>query len=96
MIDSCTRWVEIVLIENIETETIIQAFYNSWMVRYPIHECAHSDKGTQFVSSNFINYLKSLGIKHTTAMGDNPQGNLICERVNLTIGIILRIYKGYE
>jgi hypothetical protein len=96
IIDGCTRWVEVVIIEDISTNTIIQALFDSWIAPYPIPEIIHTDKGTQFVSNDFKRYLETIGVRHSTTIGDNPQGNSICERVNATIGNILRIYKGYE
>lgn len=96
IVDSATRWTEVILLKDIESQTIVNKFYNEWISRYPIPQQIHTDQGKQFISSTFTDYVKSLGIKSTTTLTENPQGNSICERINQTVGNILRIYKGYN
>lgn len=96
MIDACTRWKEVAVVEKIKTDEIASKIYNHWISRYPIPEILHSDKGTCFTSKDFKEFLCRYGIKLTTTIGYNPTGNSVVERVNQTIGNIIRIYKGFD
>ncbi|KAG0438882.1 Gag-Pro-Pol polyprotein [Dictyocoela muelleri] len=51
-------------------------------------------QGKQFISSKFKDYLKNLNIKHIMISAYNPTGNSIVERINLEIGLCLRLSRG--
>lgn len=82
--DRCTRWTEPYLLANITSQEInrgIQHYFKKF--RKPISLL--SDRGRQYISQNFENFLKKEGVKHLITSPYNPTGNSISERINQTI-----------
>ena len=52
-----------------------------------------SDRGTQFVSETFQNWLEEKRVKMIHTSPYNPQRNAVSERLNAVIGVVLRIKK---
>jgi transposase InsO family protein len=50
--------------------------------RYGRPDTIHSDRGQQFTSSEFDEYLNSVGVNATHTTKYNPRGNGQCERFN--------------
>ncbi|KAG0442205.1 hypothetical protein DMUE_0450 [Dictyocoela muelleri] len=64
MTDVFSRYTETVIINNIETQTILVAFDKKWIsVHVPPLKCL-TDNGRQFISDKFEQLLKSNGIIH--------------------------------
>lgn len=80
MEDSFTRWVEAVPLSSISSEAVAAAFLKNWVYRFGPPVTLHSDRGTQFISSTFLELSKLLGIERTTTTPYHPQGNGMIER----------------
>ncbi len=93
IIDIHTRMCKIVKLTNLATEGIIEGVKN-WISMYHAPKFILSDRGRQFMSQEYLDFLNKNKIKplHTTV--ETPQGNGICERVNSTISDLIRICKG--
>ena len=96
IIDLCTRWVEIVVVDDTKAETVTEAFLINWIQRYPLPDRVVSDRGVQFLSSEFQKLLQSRGIKHKATLAYNPTGNATCERIHREVNSGLRIYQGMK
>ncbi|XP_028173258.1 uncharacterized protein LOC114362170 [Ostrinia furnacalis] len=85
MIDRATGWPEAIPLKDITAESISEAVYSSWIVRFGCPLRITTDQGRQFESHLFTNLTKRLGITkiHTTAY--HPQANGKIERWHRTL-----------
>ena len=90
IVDTCSRWVELIPLKDITALTVCQAFDTQWLCRYPKPNIVISDQGTQFTSKEFQELLESYGIQHRSTTTYNPTGNSICERTNGSVITKLR------
>ncbi len=91
MIDTCTRWVELIPVPVITAPEICQAFDDNWLCRYPRPQYVVSDNGSQFKSQEFIELLQSYGIQPRFTSPYTPSSNGITERVHGFINNAIRI-----
>lgn len=91
MIDMSSKWAEAVALTSVTTDSIIQAFLHQWLWRHGTPNRILTDNGSNFVSANFENYLKSRNIKHSRASVYHPEGNGVIERFHRTLKDRLRI-----
>ncbi len=82
IIDLCTRWTELIPLQDITAITVSQALDKHWFCRYPRPSYLVSDQGKQFISAEFEEMLKSFGVQHIFTSKYNPQANGICERMH--------------
>lgn len=92
-IDLCTRWAEAFYIRNIGSSSVIKAL-KKWISKHGSPEYLISDNGRQFASNELKNFLNSYGTKHIFTTAYNPRANGTCERINQTIGRIIRCNEG--
>lgn len=85
MTDAFTRYVELVAIENKETETVAQAIFVHWICRYGVPLEIVTDQGKEFVSHVCQELWKKLDLVHNTTTPRHPQANAQAEVVNRTI-----------
>lgn len=92
--DIFTRWSEVYPLNNLTSTHIGKIILNNWCIKHPAPETILSDQGRQFISREFKDSMGQKGIicKFTTPY--NPTGNSISERINRTIGEIIRCYRG--
>lgn len=90
IIDLCSRWVELIPLQEISANRVATEFDVNWLCRYPKPDTILSDNGTQFISYEFQELLLSYNIKQILTSTYNPQGNSICERIHSTIANSLR------
>ena len=62
---------------------------NNWLARYPKPIKIVTDQGPEF-STEFSSMCNKNGIKHSTSTSRNSQGNSLIERINQTIGQVIR------
>ena len=93
IIDIFSRLTKIYILEDITTVTITNKI-EQYLIKNPSIKEIISDQGKQYISIIFSNMLNKYNIKHTKTTAYNPTSNGISERINYTIGNILRIYKG--
>ena len=65
-------------------------FENCWLAKYPNTVNGIYDNGGEFIGKAFRNLLDQAGIKNKPCTVNNPQSNAACERMNSTMGSILR------
>ena len=93
IIDSFSRWTELILLKDIRANTIKCKFEREWLRRYPNPSVLHSDQGTQFLSSDFQTLLKKRNIQFSPTLTYNPCGNALVERIHRELNSGLRIYE---
>ncbi|XP_037810026.1 uncharacterized protein K02A2.6-like [Lucilia sericata] len=92
IIDAFSKWPEIYQVSNITSSTII-AKLTEMFARYGDCETIVSDNGTQFVSAQFNQFIKSRGITHIKTAPYHPQSNGQAERFVRTLKQALQKLK---
>ena len=78
--DYYSKWPEAVACGRVTSGSVIE-FLASLFERFGLVDEIVTDNGVQFVSTEFEDFLKSLGIKHTRCALYAPQANCV-ERFN--------------
>jgi transposase InsO family protein len=91
--DVCSRWTAIFPLKKVTSKTIFRYIKTKWIEKYGSPTEIISDQGRQFISKYFTDRIKEHGIKHVLCSTYNPTGNSIVERVNQSIGNVLRCSK---
>ncbi|UYV60396.1 K02A2.6-like [Cordylochernes scorpioides] len=79
LVDAYTKWLEIVIIKDITSRTII-GHLREIFARFGLPELLVTDNGRQFVSSEFEEFTTINGIRHTKTSPYNPSTNGLAER----------------
>jgi hypothetical protein len=95
IVDATTKWAEIFKTKSITSATTIQ-FLRSAFSRFGIPVTVVSDNATNFTSSEFTQYLESMGIRHLTTAVYSPYSNGAAERMVRTFKEGLRHLKGED
>ena len=82
MIDRFTRWPEVYPLEDITAESVIFALLASWISRFGSPQTITSDRGAQFTSHLFKNFMKVFGIQHNFTTSWHPASNGLVERLH--------------
>jgi transposase InsO family protein len=90
--DPATSWPEICEITDKRSQTVMDAFQNNWLCRYPRPIQVTFDNGSEFKSA-FKEMCDNLGIKCRPTTSHNPQGNSVIERIHQVMGNILRAFE---
>ena len=90
LFDRFSRWPVAVPMKDSRTQTIINALMHNWISRYGVPETITSDRGSQFLSQEWKDLLKFLGIRHIHTTAYHPQSNGLAERTIQTIKQSLR------
>ena len=69
---------------NINAETVIECLTQLFLL-FGLCSCIHSDKGSAFMSKEFIAFLGGKGIAYSRTSVYNPRGNGQCEKYNVVI-----------
>ena len=80
MIDRYTRWPEAEPIPNIEADTVVDAFYRTWVARFGAPGVITTDRGSQFESKLFEAMTNLLGSKRVRTTAYHPASNGMIER----------------
>lgn len=85
IIDRFTRWPEAIPLYDTSTDSIIHAFYYTWVSRFGAPSTITTDRGAQFESRLFQALTQIIGSKkiHTTAY--HPSSNGMIERWHRTL-----------
>jgi transposase InsO family protein len=94
MTDITTRFTELAIVFDITSETIVKMFTEKWIQKHGAPKYILSDQGRQYISTNFSQMLNKFKIQQKLTTPHNPTGNSISERINQTIGTVIRITRG--
>ena len=81
IVDEYSRFPFTLPCSNMETQTVI-ACLSRVFTQFGLCACAHSDRGSSFMSRNFVSYMNNLGIATSKCSVYNPRGNGQCEKYN--------------
>jgi hypothetical protein len=84
MRDAHSKWLEVIIMNNISTTTTINAL-KSLFARYGLCEEIVSDNGTQFTSEEFAEFCARHGILHIRTTPCHPPSNGQAERYVNTV-----------
>ena len=79
--DILTRFTRLQLLEKIDSISIIPIF-RSWSNEFGRPKKIISDRGKQYLSRPFKDFLNSENVQYVPTMAYHPEGNDISERVN--------------
>ena len=80
-IDPSTGWFECVPVPNKQSFTVMDAFHNAWLCRYPRPLMIRFDNSTEF-ESVFEEMCESYGLDKKPTMIYNPRSNGIIKRIH--------------
>lgn len=89
IIDAFSRFPEVYPVNNMGTTTLISCF-RDFFSRYGFPDAMLSDRGTQFQSREFLEYLTNFGIRKLSTTSYRPSSNGICERFNGSLQMKLK------
>jgi transposase InsO family protein len=92
MIDPVTGWFEVIAIPHKNAHTVMEAFNNTLLTRYPRPQYIGYDNGSEF-KAQFKQMCGNYGMKEKPSSSYNPQSNGIVERVHQVLGNALRTYE---
>lgn len=81
-VDRFSRWPEAFPIVNMTAETIAETFIAGWIARFGVPTTVTTDRGRQFESALFTNFLKMLGCRRIRTTAYHPQANGLVERLH--------------
>uniref|UniRef100_A0ABD2WD90 Integrase catalytic domain-containing protein n=1 Tax=Trichogramma kaykai TaxID=54128 RepID=A0ABD2WD90_9HYME len=80
VVDRFTRWPEVCPMKDSARETVIQALLACWISRFGFPQVITSDRGAQFTSHYFRDFVKFFGVKHNFTNSWHPSSNGLVER----------------
>ena len=92
MIDPVTGWFEIKAIMKPDAVTVMDAFHEAWLCRYPRPEEIGFDNGSEF-KDVFSATCRNYGVKEKHSTSHNPQSNGVIERIHQVVGNSLRTFQ---
>ncbi|GAB1867353.1 hypothetical protein CAJAP_08432 [Camponotus japonicus] len=75
MIDRFTRWPEATPIADITADTIVDAFFRTWVARFGAPTIITTDRGSQFDSQFFSALASLIGCRRHRTIAYHPQSN---------------------
>ena len=79
VIDAHSKWIEAVCTPSTSSASVIEVM-RTLFAQFGVPEMIVTDNCTGFVSSEFEQFLKSNGVKHTTSAPYHPASNGLAER----------------
>lgn len=92
VMDYFTKWVELIATSDHTAPTLAQALVDRVFTKVGIPVYLHSDKGRDFCSQLFQKTCEIFGVDRTTTTPWRPQSDGMVERMNRTLGALLRQY----
>ena len=92
MIDPVTGWFDVIAIPDKNAHTVMEAFNNTWLTRYPRPQHIGYDNGSKF-KAQYKQMCDNYGIKAKPSSSYNPQSNGIIEQVHQELGNALRTFE---
>ena len=91
-IDPATGWFEVVELPNKLARTVMDAFNNAWLTRYPRPKLICFDNGNEF-KAIFKELCDNYGLVSKPTTTYNPLANGIIERIHQVLGDSLRTFE---
>ncbi len=88
----CDQFSQTHQIDDKRSKTVARKFAQCWPTRYPWPQHCIHDPGTEFIGPEFQTLLQNCHIRDVCTTAKNSQSYAVCERMNQTIGNILRTY----
>ena len=89
-IDRFTRWPETIPIADITAECVARAFIQGWIARFGVPSTVTTDRGRQFESALWSNFMQLLGSKRTHTTAYHPIANGMIERFHRQLKAALK------
>ena len=89
IIDCFSRYPEVFPVHDMSASTLIRCF-RQFFSRYGFPDAVLSDRGSQLMSTEFIEYLARFNIAKKSTTAYHPSSNGLCERFNGTIQKIVK------
>lgn len=80
IIDRFTRWPEAIPMVDTLTETIVDAFFRTWIARFGTPSRITTDRGSQFESAIFKGFTNLIGCEKIRTTSYHPASNGMIER----------------
>eukprot|EP00477_Mikrocytos_mackini_P000474 GAHX01000505.1.p1 GENE.GAHX01000505.1~~GAHX01000505.1.p1 ORF type:complete len:518 (-),score=93.09 GAHX01000505.1:1369-2922(-) len=93
--DVFSRFSVIRLMEDLNGTEVVRIL-EEWIRRFQVPDKLLTDQGRQYTSGELKKFCDRSNILHKYSTAYNPTGNSLSERINSTIGNIMRIMKGTE
>ncbi|CAG2217030.1 unnamed protein product [Mytilus edulis] len=90
IVDSFTKFMEILPMKQTGAKDVADLFYNQWICRYSAPDAILTDKGQNFMSNILKEVCNIFEIQKINTSSYRPQTNSTCERNNKTIAEKLR------
>ena len=87
--DQLTEWSISVCISDLTDDTTAKAIEENVFFKYGAPTILISDQGTNYMSSDFEEFLKSWNVKHHRSSPAHPQSNGMVEKFNGTLAMLL-------
>lgn len=85
VIDSLTRWAEVVEVQNETSDEIAIVLFKIWISRYGVPRIMVTDRGSSFTGDVFQRWCHLLGVQHIRTSPYHPQGNAFIESFHRTL-----------
>jgi hypothetical protein len=92
MINPVKGWFKVTDIADKNASTVMEAFDNTWLTRYPRPQYIGYDNGSEF-KALFKQMGDNYGMKEKPSTNYNPQSNGIIKRVHQVLGNALRTFE---
>ncbi|KAL4083017.1 hypothetical protein QTP88_028347 [Uroleucon formosanum] len=93
VVDRFSRWPEVYFLKDITAESVAQALYEGWIVRYGVPETITTDQGRQFESTLFRATSVILGFKRIRTTACHPAANGLVERFHRVLKAAIKCYN---
>lgn len=90
--DAFSKWAFASTCQNIRTQEVIRFLEDSIIALHGKPHTIISDRGSQFTSKEWQDYMSKMNIRHNLTTPYHPQSNGVDERLNGTLVRILRAY----
>lgn len=80
IIDRSTRWPVVIPIKDTSAETVSKCILKDWIFTFGCPSIITTDRGSQFQSTFFAEFVNLLGVKHISTTAYHPCANGLVER----------------